>query len=156
MRAADIAYGDLGLLPEVFGRLTPAEFTTMARAAARARQERNDVIASMTAHLMNVSGKRVRKHVTPDDLLVLNAGRPRTAANAGLLAAGTGLGQSVLCWDGSRRIPSPSEGGHGDFAPHNKLLTTLINAVGVRNTDGSLINNFGAFGEAGEFTELKA
>lgn len=41
-------------------------------------------------------------------------------------------------------------------APHNKLLTTLINAVGVRNADGSLVNNFGAFGEAGEFTELKA
>jgi hypothetical protein len=41
-------------------------------------------------------------------------------------------------------------------APHNKLLTTLINGVGVRNTDGSPIANFGAFGEAGEFTELKA
>ncbi len=35
-------------------------------------------------------------------------------------------------------------------APHNKLLTTLINAMGVPAT------NFGAFGEAGEFTELKA
>ncbi|MFT3713528.1 MAG: DUF1552 domain-containing protein [Archangium sp.] len=41
-------------------------------------------------------------------------------------------------------------------APHNKLLTTLINGVGVRNMDGSPISNFGAFGEAGEFTELKA
>lgn len=63
--------------------------------------------------------------LTADDLLVLNAGRPRTAANAGLLAAGTGLGQSVLFWDGSRRIPSPSEGGHGDFAPHNALEVEL-------------------------------
>lgn len=41
-------------------------------------------------------------------------------------------------------------------APHNKLLTTLCNAVGVRNPDGSLLNDFGAFGEPGEFTELKA
>lgn len=41
-------------------------------------------------------------------------------------------------------------------APHNKLLTTLINAVGVRNTDGTPVANFGAFGESGEFTELKA
>lgn len=41
-------------------------------------------------------------------------------------------------------------------APHNKLLTTLANAVGVRNQDGSLLSNFGAFGEPGEFTELKA
>ncbi len=41
-------------------------------------------------------------------------------------------------------------------APHNKLLTTLINAVGIRDSAGNLINNFGAFGEAGEFTEFKA
>jgi hypothetical protein len=41
-------------------------------------------------------------------------------------------------------------------APHNKLLTTLINAVGVRNADQSPIANFGAFGQPGEFTELKA
>jgi hypothetical protein len=40
-------------------------------------------------------------------------------------------------------------------APHNKLLTMFINGVGIRNADGSLVNNFGAFGEAGEFAELK-
>jgi hypothetical protein len=42
-------------------------------------------------------------------------------------------------------------------APHNKLLTMFINGVGIRNTDGSLIENFGGgFGAPGEFTELKA
>jgi hypothetical protein len=28
--------------------------------------------------------------------------------------------------------------------------------VGVRDTNGAPLSNFGAFGEAGEFTELKA
>lgn len=64
--------------------------------------------------------------LAPADLLVLNAGRPRAASNAGLLAAGTGLGQSILFWDGTRRVPSPSEGGHGDFAPHNALEVELF------------------------------
>lgn len=41
-------------------------------------------------------------------------------------------------------------------APHNKLLTMFINGVGIRNPDGSLVNNFGAFGMPGEFASLKA
>lgn len=34
-----------------------------------------------------------------------------------LIAAGTGLGESVLGWDGRQNYPVPSEGGHSDFAP---------------------------------------
>ncbi|WP_428265035.1 DUF1552 domain-containing protein [Haliangium sp.] len=43
-------------------------------------------------------------------------------------------------------------------APHNKLLTTMLNAVGVREEDGSPVANFGHpdFGDPGEFDELKA
>ncbi|WP_437315758.1 DUF1552 domain-containing protein [Sorangium sp. So ce385] len=41
-------------------------------------------------------------------------------------------------------------------APHNKLLTTLANAVGCTEEGGGPIENFGAFGEPGEFDELKA
>ncbi|MEY4581298.1 MAG: hypothetical protein RL701_6001 [Pseudomonadota bacterium] len=43
-------------------------------------------------------------------------------------------------------------------APSNKLLTTLANAVGAKQKDGSPITNFGSAptGKAGEFTELKA
>jgi glucokinase len=67
-----------------------------------------------------------------DDLLVLNAGRPRSAANAALLAAGTGLGESVLFWDGRRRIPSPSEGGHADFAPHSPIEVALYEYLAAK------------------------
>lgn len=41
-------------------------------------------------------------------------------------------------------------------APHNKLLTTLANAVGCTEDDGGPITNFGSFGKPGEFDELKA
>jgi len=43
-----------------------------------------------------------------------------------LLAAGTGLGQSVLFWDGTRYRVVPSEGGHSDFAPHTDQQIELL------------------------------
>lgn len=55
-------------------------------------------------------------HVAPDKRVVLNAGSPR-AGNAALIAAGTGLGEAILFWDGKRFQPSASEGGHTSFAP---------------------------------------
>ncbi|MCK5481302.1 MAG: glucokinase, partial [Gammaproteobacteria bacterium] len=55
-----------------------------------------------------------------DDFFILNAGKPETASNAAVIAAGTGLGQAGLCWDGQRYIPFACEGGHADFAPANK------------------------------------
>jgi len=39
--------------------------------------------------------------------------------NIGVIAAGTGLGQAYLFFDGKRHIPAATEGGHTDFAPSN-------------------------------------
>lgn len=41
--------------------------------------------------------------------------RPRQ--NAALIAAGTGLGEAGLIWDGRTHHPNACEGGHTDFAP---------------------------------------
>ncbi|WP_437673976.1 DUF1552 domain-containing protein [Sorangium sp. So ce131] len=41
-------------------------------------------------------------------------------------------------------------------APHNKLLTTLANAVGCTADGGGPVENFGSFGQPGEFDDLKA
>lgn len=60
-----------------------------------------------------------------DEMSVLNEGTPRTG-NAGIIAAGTGLGQASMIWDGTRHIPSASEGGHVDFAPRNELEIELL------------------------------
>ncbi len=52
----------------------------------------------------------------PEHLITLNAGAERPG-NRALLAAGTGLGESILFFDGKRHRPSASEGGHASFAP---------------------------------------
>ena len=68
------------------------------------------------------------------DVLILNEGTLQTNGNLALISAGTGLGESIIFWDGEKYRPSPSEGGHTDFAPRNKieidLLSYLINKYG--------------------------
>jgi glucokinase len=60
----------------------------------------------------------------PSALARLQAGKPHKA-NMALIAAGTGLGEVVLPWDGRRHHTVPSEGGHVDFAPRNDLEIDL-------------------------------
>ncbi|MDZ4339403.1 MAG: glucokinase [candidate division NC10 bacterium] len=64
----------------------------------------------------------------PDDVVVLNEGRPHPEGNKALIAAGTGLGEAILFWDGTRTRyrPVASEGGHADFAPRNVLEIELL------------------------------
>ena len=61
-----------------------------------------------------------------EDFLVLNQGKNLGPANSAIIAAGTGLGECTLYWDGSRHVPVPSEAGHSDFAPYDDLSTELI------------------------------
>lgn len=60
------------------------------------------------------------------DVSVLNKGSHHAGGNKALLSAGTGLGEAHLYWDGSSHHPSPSEGGHVDFAPCNDLQARLL------------------------------
>ncbi|MDH5195610.1 MAG: glucokinase [Nitrospira sp.] len=63
----------------------------------------------------------------PDELEVLNAGNPPKKRQAlALIAAGTGLGEGILFWDGLSYRPMPSEGGHADFAPNNDQEIDLL------------------------------
>jgi len=63
----------------------------------------------------------------PDEVAILNAGIPPAHNQAlALIAAGTGLGESILFWNGSRYQPIPSEGGHADFAPNNDNEIELL------------------------------
>ncbi len=57
----------------------------------------------------------------PEEFFVLSEGRPDPQGNAVLIAPGTGLGEGILFWDGSRHRPSPSEGGHCTFAARTAL-----------------------------------
>lgn len=63
----------------------------------------------------------------PDELDVLNPGTaPKSPHSLALIAAGTGLGEAILFWDGRRYQPIPSEGGHADFAPNTDLEIELL------------------------------
>ena len=63
--------------------------------------------------------------LTAAALATLQAGEPRKATMA-LIAAGTGLGEVLLVWDGRRHHVVASEGGHADFAPRTDLETELL------------------------------
>lgn len=59
------------------------------------------------------------------DLHTLQRGIPKPG-NRALIAAGTGLGEAALFWDGKAYLPSASEGGHTDFAPRTPLEVELL------------------------------
>jgi len=75
----------------------------------------NDLVA-------NAGGIGVLKKT---DFFVLSKGA-KTTGHGALLSVGTGLGEAILFWDGSRHIPSPSEGGHAEFGPRNRLELGLL------------------------------
>jgi glucokinase len=62
----------------------------------------------------------------PDDVAVLNEGDPDATGNQAVIAAGTGLGEAGLYWDGQQHHVFPSEGGHADFAPRDELQVELF------------------------------
>lgn len=57
-------------------------------------------------------------HLPSHEFHCLNPGEP-FPGNKAVIAAGTGLGQAFLFWDGTKYWPSATEGGHSDFAPQN-------------------------------------
>ena len=88
-----------------------------------------------TVTLMNDLGAwgHSLEHLPPEDFVVLNPGKPVAGASRALLAAGTGLGESILYWDGKRYRVVPSEGGHSDFAPHTDQQIELLKFMRTRN-----------------------
>lgn len=63
----------------------------------------------------------------PHELLSLNPkADPRQVGNRALIAAGTGLGEAGLVWDGVAHRPFASEGGHNSFAPDDSIGDELL------------------------------
>jgi glucokinase len=61
------------------------------------------------------------------DFAVLNAGtRPGRRGHIAVIAAGTGLGEAFLFWDGERHHPIGTEGGHSPFAPNSEQEIGLL------------------------------
>jgi len=63
----------------------------------------------------------------PHELLSLNPqSDPRQVGNRALIAAGTGLGEAGMLWDGVTHRPFASEGGHASFAPNDSIGDELL------------------------------
>ncbi len=76
----------------------------------------NDLEA--VAHGVGVAGD--------DAFVTLNPGVPDARGNRAVIAAGTGLGQAGLYWDGRAHHPFASEGGHASFAPRDERDAALL------------------------------
>ena len=81
--------------------------------------ENVSLINDLQAHAWGVDGLEAADFVSLNSAAV-------APGNAALIAAGTGLGEAGLYWDGTRRHAFPCEGGHTDFAPRNTLEIALL------------------------------
>ncbi len=91
--------------------------------------------------------------VEPGDFAVLREGSPAPKAPRAVIAAGTGLGEAILFWDGNKHIPTATEGGHADFAPHNEQQAQLWKFIKARSefTSNELILSGRGFKTLHEF-----
>jgi glucokinase len=64
--------------------------------------------------------------LAPESIFSLHAGDAAAMGHRGLIAAGTGLGEALLIWDGKTHRPIPSEGGHCDFAARTDREIALL------------------------------
>ncbi len=101
-------------------RLTNASWSIDGRAVSKALGIRrveliNDLVA--LGYGIPLLGKK--------DFCALKRGK-KAAGNAAVIAAGTGLGEAFLMWNGSSHVPFASEGGHADFAPNDVVQTRLL------------------------------
>ena len=81
------------------------------------------LINDLQAHAYGIA------ELNPSDLIPLNPGRP-ARGNAALIAAGTGLGEAGMFWDGREHHAFAGEGGHADFAPNNEVELALYGFLG--------------------------
>jgi len=61
-----------------------------------------------------------------DQIYTLSEGDASQIGNRALIAAGTGLGEGILAWNGKIHVPMPSEGGHTDYGPRNEDEIDLL------------------------------
>jgi len=58
--------------------------------------------------------------------VVVAKGSAVAGGNVAVIAAGTGLGEALLIWDGKKFLPCATEGGHSDFGPTTDIELELL------------------------------
>ncbi|BAO43328.1 glucokinase [Thiolapillus brandeum] len=61
-----------------------------------------------------------------EDVFELHEGDSTASGNAAIIAAGTGLGEAGMYFDGQQLRPFATEGGHADFSPCGELEIELL------------------------------
>ena len=120
-RADRLCLGVAGPVRDGRCRLTNLPWTVDAQELATRFRLRgawllNDLEA--LAHALPALGGR--------DLAVLAPGEEGARGNLALIAAGTGLGEAGVHWDGAAWRPFATEGGHASFAPESELEIELL------------------------------
>jgi glucokinase len=69
----------------------------------------------------------------PSDFENIHPGVEGPNATKVIIAAGTGLGEGVIFWDGKKHHPSATEGGHSDWAPNTDQQIELWRYLRARN-----------------------
>ncbi len=67
-----------------------------------------------------------------NEFIELNPRAQPQPGHSAVIAAGTGLGEAILAWDGQRHIVMPTEGGHCDFGPNNTQEDALLSFLRAR------------------------
>jgi len=65
-------------------------------------------------------------YLPEQDLVELNPEAQSQEGNIAVIAAGTGLGEAILYWDGTTHHPIATEGGHCDLAAQNEQQDLLL------------------------------
>lgn len=121
------SFGVAGPVVGATARLTNVPWLIDARVvAARFHLERVSLLNDLEATAYAVSA------LDASEVLTLQQGVRVDRGNIAIIAAGTGLGESCLCWFGNRYVPIPSEGGHADFAPRTEREITLLRELAAR------------------------
>jgi glucokinase len=68
----------------------------------------------------------------PTDVVTLNPGATNAGGNRAVIAAGTGLGQAGMYWDGRQHQVFACEGGHTDFGPRGDLQIELLRYLAAK------------------------
>lgn len=69
----------------------------------------------------------------PKDIETIHRGVDAPQGNRAVIAAGTGLGEGILFWDGRQHLPIATEAGHADFAPNSSEQAELWRYLKSRN-----------------------
>ena len=109
--------------PVLDGRATTTNLPWVVSAADLAAE-----VEGAPVHLLNdLEALAWAVSLLPPHLLVdVIPGRAVETASVAVIAAGTGLGEAGLLFDGQRRVPVASEGGHADFAPRSEREIALL------------------------------